>query len=204
MQKTISSLFAGLIIVAAISLAIPNQAHAAWWNPLSWFGKNQSVEQPEQEKRDETKEEIITEKQTPEQKTGVVAEQNTVAPAITSQPSSDTKTIEDLKSEISTLKTSLDNLYAAHNRLVNDHNSLLEYTKSIVASKPSSGGSNSDLEKKVSSLNLTFEELSNKLTSVCRQVFSSSIGTPSQVCPSSLPIGASTLESRIKKLEGGY
>jgi len=203
MQKIILSLFT-VLMVATISFTIPSQAHAAWWNPLSWLSKNQGIEQPKQEKQNEADKEI-TKQQTLKQKTEVAAEQNAVAPTTTSQPLSDTKMIEDLKSEIATLKNSLDNLYAAHNRLVNDHNALLEYTKSIVASKlPSSGGSNSVLEKKVSVLNLTIEELSNKLTSVCRQTFSSSIGTPSQVCPSSLPIGGSTLESRIRKLEGGY
>ncbi len=202
-QKIILSLFV-VLIAATISFALPNQADAAWWNPFSWFNKNQNLTQPKQEEKqsDEIKKEAG--QQTPEQQTEVTAQQNTIAPVTTPQPSSDTKTIEDLENEITTLKANLDNLYAAHNRLVNDHNALLEYTKSIAASKPSSGDSNSDLEKKVSILNLTVEELSNKLTSVCRQVFSSSIGTPSQICPSSLPIGASTLESRIKKLEGGY
>jgi hypothetical protein len=185
-----------VFILTFFLLIAPSQSYAAWWNPISWFSKKNQIEE---QKAEET---TISELQTRGVNNKAEKKQSPVVP--TTNPQSELKTIEDLRAEVATLKTSLDNLYKAHNNLVNDHNALLEYTKSIAGRKPALGSSNSDLEKRISVLNLTVEELDNKLTNICRQIFSSPIGTPSQVCPSSLPIGVSTLESRIRKLEGGY
>ena len=198
-SKSSVKFIVAMLLLVSVATVAPTMIYAAWWNPLSWFNKEKPADEQKPnmgEVKDTNQESQPTDTTKTEKDTA-----NIVVPPSNSR---DAKTIEGLRAEIATLKASLDSLYTAHNNLVKDHNTLLEYTKSIAAIKPSSGGSNGDLEKKVLSLNLTVEELGNKLTRVCRQIFSSSIGTPSQICPTSLPIGASTLENRIKKLEGGY
>lgn len=110
---------------------------------------------------------------------------------------SNEKTIEKLKVEMATLKSSLDNLYAAHNRLVEDHNALLKYVNAIPLSKNvGATTNNSSLETKVTNLG-------KKLDDVCSHIFSN-LGGIGTKCPSSQFNITGTLESRIKKLEGGF
>jgi len=172
----------------------PSQIYAAWWNPLSWFSKNQQIEDQKQS-QNTTSSDAISEPQT--------ANQNVVAPVKTQ--SSDAKTIEDLKAEVATLKASLDNLYTAHNNLVNDHNALLKYVNTIVVPSKNIGAAsdNSNLETKITSLETKITSLDKKLDNVCAQIFSS-LGGFGTKCPSSQFIIKDTLESRIKKLEEGY
>src|SRR3989344_1495954 len=105
------------LIFAFIVLLSPNQSYAAWWNPLSWFSRDKETQVQEQK---------------PTQETAPISEPRT-------QDTDNSKTIEELRAEVATLKASLDNLYAAHTNLVNDHNALLEYTKTIAASNKSAG-----------------------------------------------------------------
>ncbi|MBI2122475.1 MAG: hypothetical protein HYT98_05180 [Candidatus Sungbacteria bacterium] len=174
-----------IVFIFTLTLLVaPSQTYAAWWNPLSWFSKNQRIEEQKQP-QNATSSNTASEPQ------------NIVVPANNPQPS-DAKTIEDLRAEVVTLKASLDNLYTAHNNLVNDHNALLKYVNTTISSGKDIGATtnNSNLETKLTNLE-------TKLNDVCAQIFSSFsvLGTK---CPSSRFIIQGTLESRIKKLEGGY
>lgn len=131
------------------------------------LNKNQetTLDNKEQAQQKET---VQIESQATSTEIKVSQEQKPVAPPANTQ--SDTKTIESLKAEIATLKTNLDNLYKAHNGLVNKYNELLKYTtdleKQYNASQNKSTVANtvspdvlyriSELERK---LKLTFDEL---------------------------------------------
>ncbi|MFA5773156.1 MAG: hypothetical protein WC908_00590 [Candidatus Paceibacterota bacterium] len=184
-MKKIISIVSIIVIITVLSFALPSQTYAVWWNPFSWSSENKQAEEQEQPP-------------TTDQNTEETEKQNTIAP-FNNIPSSDAETIEALKIEVATLKTSLDNLYKAHNSLVEDHNVLLKYVNATVS--PSKSVSvitdNSSLEKKVT-------DLENKLYNVCRRTFSSLGGLGRDNCPSSGLLGTEALESRIKKLEGGY
>jgi len=179
MKKSILTI---LVLMVAL-LVFPSQSYAAWWNPLSWFSKNQHIEEQEQSQNTTS--------------SGTVSEpKNIITPVNNSQPSN-AKTIEDLRAEVTTLKASLDNLYTAHNNLVDSHNELLKYVNATISSGKNAGTAvnNSNLETK-------FTNLEKKLDDVCAQIFSSILFGPK--CPSSQFIIKDTLEGRIKKLEGGY
>lgn len=171
------------LILAFALLVSPSQSYAAWWNPLSWFSKNQQIEERKQP-QNTTSSNTVSELQ------------NVVAPMKNSQPSN-AKTIEDLKAEVAALKASLDNLYTAHSNLVNDHNALLKYVNATISSGKNVGATtnNSNLETKLANLE-------NELRDVCAQIFSS-FGVIRTKCPSSrfFISGKGTLEDRIRKLE---
>ncbi len=179
------------LIVTVLTLAFlvsSAQANAAWWNPLSWFsGVNQVKEREQQVDTPATSDSQIRDA---DSKT-----QDQSAPNV----QSGTNEIEELKEEISTLKASLDNLYKSHNELVAKYNELLQYTNYIAASSKSVGVTSisSDLDTRVT-------DVEKKLNNVCAQIFSSIGGLSTNKCPSSQFIIRETLESRIKKLEGGY
>jgi|SRR3989338_3058101 len=195
MKKFISIVF----ILTLTLFVVPSQTYAAWWNPVSWFSKNQQVEEQKQQQND-TLSNTAPELPTANQNSKEVEKPSTVAPSDNIQ-SSDAKTIDDLKTEVATLKTNLDNLYKAHNNLVNDHNALLKYVNATILSGKNAGTatSNSNLEAMITSLE-------NKLNDVCAQIFSSFGVLSANRCPSPRFIigGWGTLEDRIRKLEGGY
>lgn len=114
------------------------------------------------------------------------------------QPS-DVKTIEDLKTEVATLKASLGTIYDALRDIQTAHNNLVKSVNAIVSSNKNinTATNNSNLDGRVI-------DLESKLYNVCRQVFSSLGGFGRDNCPSTGLIGKEALESRIKKLEGGY
>jgi len=163
-----------LVSFFIIATLIPQLALASWWNPISWFSEKKQSEE-----------------QKPKEEISTVSESQT-------QYTDSTKTEAGLKAEVATLKASLDSLYTAHNNLVNDHNALLKYVNATVSPNKnvSATTSNSNLDIKVT-------DLEKKLNNVCRQVFSS-LGGFGGNCPSTTLYIKETLESRIKKLEGGY
>lgn len=118
MKKYIST----ILIATFIFLSIPAIIHAAWWNPVSWFSKDKQVERQEQPQSPVLG--TAPESQAVNQEDKKLEKINTAAPSTNGQ-FSDTKMTEDLKTEVATLKASLNNLYKAHNNLVNDYNTLL-------------------------------------------------------------------------------
>jgi len=160
-------------IISVISFVMPAHVYATWWNPSSWHLNRQQA--------------------------GVQKESQNIPSDIPGDGSKsfNVKTNEDLKAEISTLKSSLDDLYKAHNRLVDDHNSLLKYVDSIVS--PSSNltvDTNHILGSKVA-------DLEKSLNYVCGKIFSHPLSFNGK-CPAPGGITGKILEDRIKKLEGGY
>lgn len=132
-MKKIIQIFPIVAIITILSFALPSQTYAVWWNPLSWFSKDKQVE-----KQKPQTEEVKNNNSTTT--SAEIKEEQNKASAITTPQNnpSDVKTIKDLKTEIATLKASLGSLYKAHNNLVNDHNALLEYTKSIATANKGS------------------------------------------------------------------
>lgn len=186
MKKLVPSIF----IFALVLFVAPSQTYAAWWNPISWFSSGNQIEEQNQS-QNATSSNATQETQTANQDVGKVEQKNTPVSSNNTQ-SSDTKTIEELRTEVATLKASLDNLYTAHNALLKYVNATISSDKSIGATT-----NNSNLETKVTNLE-------KKLNDACAQIFSS-IGGFGTKCPSSSSfITGGTLESRIKKLEGGF
>lgn len=105
------------VSILAISLAFtaPMQASAAWWNLTSWFAKNQQVEEQKQS-QNATSSDMTSGSQIVDQSVGKVEQKDALAP-LNNTKSSDAKTIEDLRAEVATLKTSLDNLEKRFNGL---------------------------------------------------------------------------------------
>lgn len=176
-KRNMKKLVLTILILTFVLLTSPNQSYAAWWNPLSWFA---SKEQVKEQKADEqkSKEEI----------------------AITPPPQTQTNnsdTSENLRAEVATLKVNLDSLYKAHNELLKYTTEIVAVIRSEIKNTPQAPVGN-NLETRVMSL----EE---KLENACAKIFSAKlIGAGATRCPSSrFPIKES-LESRIKKLEGGY
>jgi len=195
-----------LTLLIVISLSLFTQAQAAWYDWLGW-SKIKSVF---------IKEKVEDKKETPVE-TQNQDESNSDTTKITpEEPKPDTNTknsnventeVESLKAEVAALKANLDNLYKAHNGLVEDHNKLLKYTNDEISdltnrynnlvnivSKPSVPQitDTSNLERKVSNLENTTEN-------ICKSVFSG-IGIGSK-CPSGFIIVRNTLEGRIENLE---
>lgn len=190
-----------MFLLVSVVVATPTTTYAAWWNPFSWFSKRDTAQEQsyQLETPEGTPSEVIG--TTPNEGTAQVTnteKQQPASPSTVSSDSQDAETIAALKAEVASLRASLDTLYASHNRLIDDHNALLEYTKSIVATNKTTGSAiNSTLDIRVS-------DLEKKLNDACAQIFSS-IGTlSSNRCPTSQFQIKESLESRIKKLEGGY
>ncbi len=210
--------FVSLFIVGFLAFTAPSTTYAAWWNPLDWFSKTETTREQPLPQRDEQQSNI------PAESVEVSTKTDTPAPTVAQQPvaapivndSQNAETITALRAEVATLKASLDNLYAAHSGLVNDHNALLEYTKSIAAQKtPTTVVQQVDtsaIERRVSELErkakLVSDELygggssnvESTLNSICAWVFGSSIISG---CPSSNPNGIGSIDSRLEKLERG-
>lgn len=186
-SKSFVKFFVVTLLLMSIATVASTTTYAAWWNPFSWFTKDEPTEeQKPKEEMDVVKPET---KETQNEASVVTPSQSNAT---------DAKTIEDLRAEIATLKASLNNLYKAHNKLVNDHNALLKYVKAIaVTNKITCTAINSTLDTRVS-------DVEKKLNDVCGQIFSSIGSLSSNRCPSSRLQIKESLESRIKKLEGRY
>ena len=172
-----------IAVIVVLSFVSPSQTHAAWWNPLSWFSKENQIDEQNQKNGQELQTRSVSEEIAPDP----------------SNAQSEMSEIENLRAEIATLKNNLDTLYIAHNNLVADHNELLKYTNTIAASNKSSG-----VTTVSSNLDIRVTDLEKKLNDVCAQIFSSIGGLSPNKCPSPRLFMSGTLESRIKKLEGGY
>ena len=178
LTKKIISIIPIVVIIAVISLALPSQTYAAWWNPLSWFSNEVQVKEQNQP-------------QATDQNIEATEKQNTIAP-LNNIPSSDAKTLEALRADIVLLTNGMSELQRAHNNLVKSVNAIILSNKNVGATT-----SNSDLESRVTSLE-------KKLNDACAQIFRSLGSLSTNKCPSSGFTVGETLEYRIEKLEGGY
>ena len=128
-------------------------------DPFSWYSTENQVKELKQQLSATT-----SEPQRQNVNTEAAKEQSHLASAgngnqIDAQ--SDARIIHDLKAEVATLKVSLDNLYKAHDGLVNDHNALLKYTTSIAspASSNKNVGVSSNVESRVTKLERELDEV---------------------------------------------
>lgn len=212
MKKLVSIVF----ILTFFLLIVPSQSYAAWWNPISWFSKENQNEEQKQ-----TEEVTTSELQIQEVNNKSVKEESPVVSE--TNPQSEVKMIEVLKAEITTLKTSLDSLYKAHNNLVNDHNDLLKHTTDLekrysgLQNQPTTNNISPDTLRRISELerkagllfdattesdntsNNKLNALETNINNICRWMFGS------LNCPSLNPDPLfRTIDNRLKKLEGGY
>lgn len=140
MKKLVSAIF----ILTFVLFVAPSQSYAAWWDLSSWFSKNQ------QQPQNATSSDMASGTQIIDQGVGKV-EQKDVLASSNNTKSSDAKTIEDLKAEVATLKTSLDSL---EKRLGSLQNSTV--------TQPVSGGS--DVAQRLTALEKRVGELPNPVT----------------------------------------
>lgn len=200
MKKIASTTF----ILAFVLFVAPNQSYAAWWDFPSWLSKNQ------QQLQNTTSSDIAPEAQIVDQNIEKVEHKNVLAPSNNTK-SSDAKTIEDLRSEVATLKTSLNNLERRFSDL-----------QKSTAIQPASG--ELDISQRVTTLEDRMDALSNlgqkitTLTSLSSNVnntvidrrldnlestlnkLCSWLGAPLlSGCPSLFP--TSSIEGRLKILE---
>jgi len=184
MKKYLSVLILAVFIIPSIALA-------SWWNPISWFSNDDQVGERKQQLPTTTPESQIQNTNTETTK-----EQQQLTPVANTQ--SEIKTIEELQTEVATLKANLDNLYKAHNDLVQDFKGLIGITTAFrneiqnIKNTKTNNTLSPDISSRVS-------ELEKKLNTVCDNAFSNLFGG----CPSSSLLSES-LESRIEKLERTY
>ncbi len=141
MKKLVSVTF----ILAFVLFVAPSQSYAAWWDFPSWFSKSQ------QQPQNATSSDIVSESQIVNQGVEKVEQKNALAPSNNTK-SSDAKTIEELRTEVATLKTNLDSLEKRFSNL----------QKSTVP-QPASG--ESDVPQRVVALEKRVDALSNPDTS---------------------------------------
>jgi len=102
--KSVSNRFLQILFIFVFALLVaPSQSHAAWWNFPSWFSENQ------QQQLSATSSDIVSGVQAVNQGVVKTGKKEVISP-LNNSKSSDAKTIEDLRVEVATLKTSLDNL----------------------------------------------------------------------------------------------
>ncbi|GEM_PF-1823041 len=194
-MKKIISIIPIISIIAIISFAPPSQTYAAWWNPLSWFSQSKQVE--EQQPQSAASSNAALKPQTVSENVEAAERQKLVTPLNNTQPS-DAKTIEALKAEVATLKSSLDNLYKAHNELLKYTTEIVAVIRGEIKNTPQTP-IGSTLETKVTSLNTRVTELERKTGLLQEDVFNTSNELARQTMLSGLSgVGASDLKQTIE------
>lgn len=175
MKKLVSAIF----ILAFVLFVAPSQSYAAWWDFPSWFSKNQ------QQPQNATSSDIASESRIVNQGVVKVEQKNALAPSNNTK-SSDAKTIEDLRTEVATLKTNLDNLEKRFSNL-----------QKSTAPQPASG--ESDVPQRVATLEKRVDALANPDTSRLTRL-EKKVAELSDVSANTAPVQAKNYDSQISEM----
>lgn len=175
MKKLVSAIF----ILAFVLFVAPGQSYAAWWDFPSWFSKNQ------QQPQNATSSDMASGSQTVDQGVEKVEQKNALAPSNNTK-FSDAKTIENLRAEVATLKTNLDNLEKRFSNL-----------QKSTTPQPASG--ESDASQRIVALEKRVDALSSPDTSRLTKLEQKVAGLLN-ISTNTAPVQAKNYDSQISEM----